>query len=134
MKTRESLVNSYYVNKVRARQAYRVLETTSFGIRIEFRVNWYLFQVIKRRVLDLEARADLLYYLSNYPPSVWPLTTRNYARFILRNYEKFISALEIASIISLQTDIPLKRTRLIIILIKIFRGFTSSDLARESIL
>jgi len=134
VKARESLVSSYHASKVRARQAYRASETTSFGVRMEFRVDWHLFQAIKRRALDLEARADPPCRLPSHPPSVWPLTTRNYARFMLGNYEKFTSALEIASITSPQTGVPLERTRLMIVLIKALRGFASSDLARESTL
>jgi hypothetical protein len=38
--------------------------------------------------------------LPGIPESVWPVTMRNFSRFLLGNYEKLISTIEISSIIS----------------------------------
>jgi hypothetical protein len=62
---------------------------------------------------------------------VWPIITKNYTEFILENYKKLTSALEIAVLTSAKTEIILKRSRVIIVLLKCLQEFTNNNFSRH---
>ena len=68
-KSRSYLNHKYGSSKMRVRRAYAEARDMSFGIRMEFRVDWPLFQAIKQLAVDREGRAALLLRLTKAPSS-----------------------------------------------------------------
>jgi hypothetical protein len=56
--------------------------------------------------------------------------TKNYTEFMLGNYEKLMLALEIAVLTNAKIGIVLKRSRVMIVLLKCLQEFANSDLSR----
>jgi hypothetical protein len=98
---------------------------------MEFRTNRALFLTIKQLAAEWERERDMPVRLMTHPPSVWPIMTKKYAEFMLGNYEKLTSALKIAILISVKTGIILKRSRMMMVLLKCLQEFANSDLTRH---
>jgi hypothetical protein len=129
-----SRVASYEANKTRIREAYLASQDTSFGLRMEFRVQKNLWHTMMCLAGSLESYESLPCWLSGPPSSAWSLSTRNYTQFMIGNYHKIASVIEICSATSPQTGITLDRTRLMAVLLQCLQRFANSNLARESAL
>lgn len=130
-RSREYLVRSYCGSKGRVSGCYPQSQHTSFGVRTEFRVNRALFLAIKQLAAEWEGERELPVRLMSHPRSVWPVMTQNYTEFMLGNYEKFTSALEIVSLTSARTGVTVERSRVMMVLLKCLQEFASSDLTRH---
>ncbi len=130
----EFLQKGFVGNKERVRESYRQSEHMSFSVRFEGRTRHKVFKGIQRQAIREDAATQGAEMLTEVPPYVWGVSTPSWCRFTLGNYDKFITALEVATITSPRTGIPLERSKLIATLIKCVQRFSNCDPARDAIL
>jgi hypothetical protein len=133
-KSRDSLIRSYCFSKERIYKALRDSQGTPYGSRIEFRVAWRLFQAIKNCARPHSDIVKHAIRLDNCPTYVWSVSTQKFANFMIGNYEKITSAIEIASLTSPLSGVSLERTRVMIVLLKCLRSFANGSLPRDQTL
>jgi hypothetical protein len=100
----------------------------SYGVRFEIRITSKLRRAIKRRAKrDFSSRSQLS--LTERPTSVWILGTASYLQFLLGNYNKYISLIEMcgATIPSPRLDAHIV---FIQVLIECLRRFQNAELKR----
>lgn len=131
---RAILVGHWAHNKSRLLTSYTDSEQSSSGSRCEVRMEYDLFMAAMEIARREEATEPPILRLPGAPESVWPVTMRNFSRFLLGNYEKLVSTIEISSITSAQTGITKERSRLMMSLFMCLREFPNSDLARKGAL
>jgi len=136
LQRREFLCRSYAGGKHRIRQSYREYDEESFPTRLEVRIDDDCLVNVESMACVAEAgsRATTHGMSESVPTSLWAIPTRSWTRFMLGNYHKFTTALEIAAITSPSVGISLERSKVMATLIKCIQRFASCEPARDAIL
>ena len=122
------IVNAYNHGKKRCRNALVANRHMPYGVRVEHRVSWDLFQAMKtragRRPLPESENTAV-----STPTSVWAIPTKVFFSFMAGNYDKFQRAFETSSRTS-TSHIGLERTKVNWTLLKAMAHLQSVNMSR----
>jgi hypothetical protein len=87
----------------------------STGVRIEYRIDYLLFKEMEKLAEETDVS---LKRLNKSLLSIWSIFSENYISFLLNNFEKLISTVEICNLINSKTGVTLERNKLITVFFK----------------
>lgn len=127
----QDVVNSYLNSKSRTQNGFQDCRLTSYGSRFEVRVTLACFRQILDDLVCMDCPIE---NLTTNPEYVWAIHTNVWADFMVGNYEKLTSLLEVAILTSPRTGMELSVSRLVYVILLCIRHFANSDVRRTRVL
>lgn len=132
---RSKIIDTYAEDKKRVYKSYVDNQYEKFAARFEVRITWTLFQAVQKWASGRDATRmeQGLKQPRTRPQSLLSIPTQTWANFMLGNYHRITSTIELCSITSPPTGISIDRSRLMAILLLYLRQFSNCHLDRFSL-
>lgn len=134
LRRREFLLRSFVGCKRRTYDSYSDYAKVAFATRWEGRTAHAVLLRLREMARLREEEGGLDIILDETPSAAWAIRADSWCRFILNNYDKYITAVEVASVTSPNTGISFERSKCMAALLKCIARLSSCDPSRDALL
>lgn len=135
---REDLMRNHRAIKRRVLRALTEARVNSYGIRVEHRITWRLFKMLRLLAHSTEALEEApsatSFELPTQPSYCWSILTRTWCNYLLGNYEKLVETLEMVVWTSPKTGVSRARSKFIATLFLCIRTLSTGRMHMQNML